>query len=86
MKCMSIDKLGGLHASQRHISNFVCLFTVLLILLGKFLHPGHLEGPKECSLGLGVSEQGFIAKQALFGHSLAQCLFSLQRLQGSLLL
>ena len=41
-----------------------------------FPHPGHLEGPEEHPLGLAVSEQGFVVKQALFRHSLAQCPFS----------
>ena len=38
----------------------------------EFLHPGCHEGPKECLLGLAVLEQGFIVKQALFRHQLAQ--------------
>ena len=52
----------------------------------EFQCPGCLEGPEEHPLGLVVAEQGFIVKQALFRHSLAQCPFSLQRLQVSLLL
>ena len=38
-----------------------------------FPHPECLQGPKEYLLGLAVSEQGFSAKRALFGHLLAQC-------------
>ena len=57
-----------------------------LWFLCEFPCPGHLEGPKEHPLGLVVLEQGFIAKQALFRHLLAQSPLSPQKLQVLLLL
>ena len=41
----------------------------------EFPHPGCCVGPEECLLGLVVSEQGLVMKQALFGHLFAQCPF-----------
>ena len=93
MKGTSIDKLVD-SVPTREIYYQPCLLACCspclswqcLRFLHEFLHPGHCEGPKECPLGFAVLEQGFVAKQILFGHSLAQCPFSLQRLQVSLLL
>ena len=55
-------------------------------LLHEFPCPEHHEGPKEHLLGLAVLGRGFVAKQALFGDSLAQCPFLPQRLEVPLLL
>ena len=63
MEGMSVDKLGGLCASQRNV--FPTLFVACcaphpswwyLWLPCEFPHPGNCEGPKECPLGLAVLE------------------------------
>ena len=55
-------------------------------LLHEFLHPGCCGGPEVHLLGLGVSEQGLVVKQALLRHSFTQWSFFPQKLQVSLLL